>query len=142
MALEIRRVQVWSGEITDLLGAAAAKLEHIARTGANLHFVFTRPHPSRPEAGVIFLGPISGPDQVNAARQVGLAPALDVIMLYIQGPNRPGMGFQIMSNLAVAGVHLQSLSISSAGERFGAFLAFNNPDDVTRAVQVLATIDD
>src|SRR5271165_5561774 len=116
MALEIRRVQVWSGEINDLLGAAAAKLEYFARAGADLHFVFTRPHPTKPDAGVIFLGPLSGPEQVQAARQAGLAPALDIVMLYIQGPNRPGIGFEIMSHLAVAGLALQSLSISAAGD--------------------------
>jgi hypothetical protein len=141
MPLEIRRVQVWCGEIANLLGAAATKLEHLARTGTDLQFVFTRPHPSKPEAGVIFLGPIFGQEAMKAAREAGLAAALDIVMLYIQGPNRPGMGFEIMSHLAVAGIPLQSLSISAAGDRFGAYLAFNHPDDVTRAVQVLATID-
>jgi hypothetical protein len=141
MPLEIRRVQAWCGEIRDLLGAAAAKLEHLARAGVNLEFVFTRPHPHKPEAGVIFLAPITGPAQIQAAREVGLGPALDMAMLYIQGPNRPGIGFAIMSDLAVAGVHMQGISFSSAGDRFGAYLAFTSSDEVSKAVQVLAAID-
>ncbi len=141
MLLEIRKVQVWSGEITDLLGAAAALLEHLAHAGADLQFVFTRPHPRKPEAGVIFLAPISGDKQMQVAREAGLGPALDVAMLYVQGPNRPGIGYEIMSQLAVAGIVLQGLSISGAGSRFGAYLAFNNPDDASKAVQVLATLE-
>lgn len=141
MPLDIRRVQVWCGEIPDLLGAAAARLQMLSRAGADLQFVFTRPHPHRDEAGIIFLGPISGQEQIQAARDIGLAPALDMVMLYIQGPNRPGIGFELMSQLAVAGIALESLSISAAGPRFGAYLAFANPDELTKAVQVLATID-
>ncbi len=141
MPLEIRKVQVWSGEILDLLGAAAAKLENLTQAGVDLQFVFTRPHPTKPDAGVIFLAPISGPTQIQAARKVGLAPALDVAMLYLKGPNRTGMGYKLMSHLAVAGIPLQGLSISAAGDSFGAYMAFNNPDDATKAVQVLALLD-
>src|ERR1051326_7026120 len=104
MHLEIRKVQVWSGEINDLLGAAAAMLERLAHAGADLQFLFTRPHPRKPEAGVIFLAPITGDEQIGAARQAGLSPALDVAMLYVQGPNRAGIGYEIMSQLAVAGI--------------------------------------
>lgn len=141
MPLEIRRIQVWCGEIPDLLGAAAAKLEHLARAGADLQFVFTRPHPENPEAGILFLGPISGSEQIEAARTVSLAPARDLVMLYIQGPNRPGIGFELMSQLAVSGISLVNMSISAAGPRFGAYLAFSNPDEATKAVQVLAAMD-
>src|SRR5436190_18975701 len=72
MALDIRRVQVWSGEISDRPGAAAAKLEHLARAGADLECVFTRPHPTRPEGGLLYLAPIAGPEQTQAARAADL----------------------------------------------------------------------
>src|SRR5439155_14611581 len=55
MAFRMHKVQVWSGEIPDRPGAAAAKLELLARSGANLEFVFTRPQRSNPEGSVIFL---------------------------------------------------------------------------------------
>src|SRR5262249_47406049 len=55
MALEIQRVQVWSGEIPDRPGAAAGKLEHLAHAGADLEFVFTRSHPSKEGHGILFL---------------------------------------------------------------------------------------
>lgn len=142
MLLEIRRVQVWTGEIDDLLGAAAATLERLAHAGADLQFVFTRPHPRQPEAGMIFLAPITGEEQIQMARKVGLAPALDAAMLYIQGPNRPGISFEIMSQLAVAGIPLQGMSISAVGDRFGAYLALNNSDDANKAIQILAALDD
>jgi hypothetical protein len=140
MALQIRKIQVWSSEIPDRPGAAAGKLELLARAGADLEFVFTRPHPSRPDTGMLFVAPITGPEQIQAARAAGLAPAVDVAMLSIEGENRPGIGYDIMSRLAVAGLNLRGLSISTVGHQFAAYLAFDNADTSAAAVQVLAEL--
>jgi hypothetical protein len=141
MALQIRKVQVWSGEIPDRPGAAAAALEMLAHAGANLEFVFSRPHPHKPDTGICFLAPISGSEQIAAARSAGLGPALDVAMLCVEGKNGPGVGFELMSRLAVGGINLAGLSISSLGERFAAYLAFNNADTANLALRLLASLD-
>jgi hypothetical protein len=140
MTLKMHKVQVWSGEIPDRPGAAAGKLELLARAGADLEFIFTRPVPAKPQYSTIFLAPITGPEQTQAAQEVGLAPARDIAMLCVEGQNRAGIGYEIMSRLAVAGINLRGLSISSLGERFAAYLAFDNQDTATQAVQVLATL--
>src|SRR5436309_548001 len=113
MALNIRRVEVWSGNIPDRPGAAAATLETLTRAGADLQFVFTRPHPDLPDVGVIFLAPVVGPAQAQAAREAGLAPARNIAMLCVEGDNRAGIGAQVMSWLAVAGINLRGLSLSA-----------------------------
>jgi hypothetical protein len=140
MPLQIHRVQVWSGEISDRPGATAAKLERLARAGADLEFVFTRPHPTKPETGVVFLAPIQGEEQVRAAQEAGLSPARDIAMLVVEGENRAGIGYEMMSCLAVAGINLRGLSVSSVGPRFAAYLAFDNADTATLGLQVLATL--
>jgi hypothetical protein len=140
MALQIRKVQVWSSEIPDRPGAAAAKLALLAQAGADLEFVFTRPLPNHPDRGVLFLAPIRSP-QIETARSAGLAPALDVAMLCVEGENRAGIGFELMSQLAVAGINLRGLSISAIGQRFAAYMAFDNADTATLAVQILATLE-
>ena len=140
MPLRIHAVQVWSAEIPDKPGAAAAKLEQLSRAGADLEFVFTRPHPREPGTGVIFLAPIVGPEQVAAAQEAGLAPARDIAMLCVEGDNRPGLGFEMMSRLAVAGINLRGLSISSVGDRLAAYLAFDSPDSAALGRQILVTL--
>jgi hypothetical protein len=140
MTLAIRRIQVWCGEIPDRPGAAAAKLEQLAHAGADLEFVFTRPHRNKPDTSVLFIAPINSPEQVRAARAAELGPALDVAMLCVEGDNRPGIGYELMSRLAVAGINLRGVSISAMGGRFSAYLAFDNVDVATMAVQVLATL--
>jgi hypothetical protein len=140
MTMAIRRIQVWSGEIPDRPGAAAAKLEQLARAGADLEFVFTRPHRSKPDTSILFIAPITSPEQIKVARDGGLGPALDVAMLCVEGDNRPGIGYDIMSRLAVAGINLRGISISALGGRFSAYLAFDNADVATMALQIMATL--
>jgi hypothetical protein len=141
MTLEVHRVQVWCGEIPDRPGAAAAKLETLQQSGADLALIFSRPNPHKPETAILCLAPITGPEQIQAARSVDLGPALDVFMLVVQGRHRTEIGFEIMSRLAIAGINLRGFSLSSALPHFSAYLAFDDHDDLTHAVQVLATID-
>ena len=141
MTLAIRRVQVWSGEIPDRPGAAAAKLEQLAHAGADLEFVFTRPSRANADTSNLFIAPITGPEQIKAARDAALGPALDVAMLCVEGNNRAGISYDIMSRLAVAGINLRGLSISLVNGRFAAFLLLDDADAATLAVQVLATLE-
>src|SRR6516225_1748229 len=107
MPLQIRRVQAWCGEIPDRPGAAAGKLAYLNEAGAELEFLFTRPNATSPETSVLFVAPINGPEQVEAARKAGLGPALDVAMLVVEGDVRPGISYDIMSRLAIAGINLR-----------------------------------
>jgi predicted amino acid-binding ACT domain protein len=140
MTLAIRKIQAWCGEIPDRPGAAVAKLEDLARAGADLEFLFTRPDRSKAHTSVLFIAPITSPEQVKTARAAGLAPAVDVAMLCVEGDNRPGIGYDIMSRLAVAGINLRGISISAISGRFTAYLAFDSPDVATLALQILATL--
>jgi hypothetical protein len=140
MALRIHRVQVWSGEIPDKPGAAAAMLERLTRAGADLEFLMTRPHRGKPDISVLFLAPVQGAQQVEAALAVGLATARDVAMLCVESENRAGIGAQVMTSLAVAGINLRGISISTVAERMVAYLAFDNEDSARLAIQVLATL--
>jgi hypothetical protein len=140
MTFDIHKVQVWSCPVPDRPGAAAAKLELLARAGADLEFLFTRPHPSRPDEAMLFLAPISGAEQTQAARAAGLSPAPDVAMLCVRGDNRPGVGFEVMSQLAVAGINLRGLSISVVNGRFAAYLAFDDADTAVQAQQLLSAL--
>lgn len=142
MGLQIRRIQAWSGEISDRPGAAAATLAQLDRAGAALEFIFTRPSPHRPGTNVLFLAPISGPEQMDAARAAGLGPALDVAMLCVEGENRPSVGYDIMSRLAIASINLRGLSIAHRAGRFTAYLAFDDVDTATQALQILATLSE
>src|SRR5437016_6261654 len=79
MPLQIRRIQAWCGEIPDRPGAAAGKLAYLNEAGADLEFIFTRPNPNKPDTSVLFLAPITGPQQMQAARNAGLGPTRHIV---------------------------------------------------------------
>jgi hypothetical protein len=78
---------------------------------------------------------------MQAARAAGLGPALDVAMLVVEGDQRPGISYDLMSRLAIAGINLRGLSISAVGRRFAAYLAFDNVDIANQALQLLVTLE-
>lgn len=140
MGFNLSKIQVWSAEMPDRPGAVAAKLEMLMNAGADLAFIFTRPKPGDPDTTLLFLAPITTPEHIKAAQAVGLAPARDMTMLCVEGDNRTGIGYQIMSHLAVAGIILRGLSISAVGNRFAAYLAFDSADTATQATRLLASL--
>ena len=79
--------------------------------------------------------------RLRQSDQPGLGPALDVAMLCVEGDTRPGINNDIMAKLAIAGINLRGLSVSCIGKRFAAYLAFDDVDTLTMAIQILATID-
>ena len=60
MAIEVSKVDVWSGEIEDRSGGLAEKIEAVAEAGANLEFVIARRAPHKPGTGLVFLAPLRG----------------------------------------------------------------------------------
>ena len=69
MAYNIKKVDVWAGEIADRPGGLGATVEALSSAGANLEFLISRRAPDRPGTGVVFLTPIKGTKQKNAAQR-------------------------------------------------------------------------
>ncbi len=140
MRFNVRKIQVWSVDLPDRPGAAAGKLQNLAQAGVKLSYLFTRPHPSNPELTTLFLAPLEGSAQIKAGQAAGFSPAADVAMLAVEGQNQADMGLEIMEQLAVAGINLRGLSISALGDRFVAFLAFDNCDMANQALRLLSAL--
>jgi predicted amino acid-binding ACT domain protein len=138
MDFRLNRVQVWSAEIPDRAGATAEVLAPLAEAGANLEFIWTRRLAEKPGQGVIFVAPITGPAQTRAAQAAGFHKDNHLILLKIEGSDRPGVGHFLAACLAKAGINLQSVSMTAIAGQFVAYVACDNPEDTARAVQALA----
>jgi hypothetical protein len=141
MALDITKVDVWAADIPDQTGTLANILDQLASAGADLESVIARREPGKPAAGTVFLCPIKGRAMQNAAKQAGLSPASKIGTLRVEGPNRPGMGHQILQAVADAGINLRGVSAVVIGNKFAVYLGFDNPADATKATRALKTLD-
>jgi hypothetical protein len=137
MPYEVKKLDVWTGEIDDKVGGLASKLEPLAQVGVDLQFLVGRRQPHLPGRGVVFLSGISGAKGTKAAAAAGLAKAGDVVALRVEGPNKAGAASQIMRRLADAGINLRGVSAGVMGKKFQLFLAFDNAADADKAARSL-----
>jgi len=140
MGFKLEREHVWSGEVADQAGGMAGKLAPLAEAGANLQYISTRRQPDRPGTGILYVAPVTGPAQVRAARQVGLAETHETVVLRVEGDNEAGLGFRLTQQWATAGISLQSLTMAVLGNKFVGFAAFDTVTDANRAAQILADL--
>lgn len=139
MSYEITTVDLWFGEVEDRPGALAEKLETLMRAGANLEFAIMRPA-SDVLAGtsLLFVAPLIGEAQTQAAREAGLDRSGSLHALRIIGPDQPGQVAGMARTLADAGIRVSGLWAAAIGDRSVQYLRLESGADAKRAAQLLA----
>lgn len=137
MALEVKKIDVYTAEMEDRPGALAEKLAPLAEAGVDLAFVFARRRPDVPGKGVVYLGPITTAKGKKAAASAGIVLAPDIAALRVEGPNKPGALHAVAQALADAGINLRGVSAGVIGKRWVCFLAFDNKEDAQKAARVV-----
>jgi len=140
MGFRLDRVHVWSGEVADRPGGVSAKLSALAEAGANLEFIFTQRQPDKPGSGVLYVAPVSGANQVRAARAVGLTETHDPVVLRVEGDNEAGLGHRLTQQWALAGISFQGLTMSVLDNKFIGYAAFDTVGEANRAAAILGDL--
>lgn len=137
MAYTVTKIDVWAGEIADRPGGLGSTIEALSSAGANLEFLVSRRSPDRPGTGVVFLTPVKGAKQKNAARAAGLNTTDSLHSVRVEGPDRPGLGTKMTQAIADAGISLRGVSAAALGRRAVTYLAFDNAADANNAIRAL-----
>lgn len=137
MALNVEKVEVWSGELRDSVGGLAAVLGPLAEAGADLSFVVARRQPDKPGTGVAFIGGIKGAKQAKAAEAAGLTKTPNLAALLIDATNKPGLLHRTVQQVASAGINLRGVSASVTGTKCVIVLAFDSAADRDQAAKSL-----
>jgi hypothetical protein len=137
MKLQVKRVDVWTGEMGDRPGGLGEKLAALSAARVSLDFVLARRCPEAPGKAVVFLSPIRGARQVQAAAGAGLAKAENIFSVRVEGPDRPGVGACMAEALAEAGLNLRGLSAAVIGKRFVAHIACDTAADADKVARIL-----
>ena len=140
MSFKWDRVHVWSGEIVDQPGGAAAKLSLLAQAGANLEYVETQRSPNNPGHGVLYVAPVTGPTQTRAAKAAGLNETDYPVVRRIEGDNEAGLAHKLTQTWALANISLQGLTMAVLANKFIGYAAFDTIADANRAAQILADL--
>lgn len=140
MKLQVKKADVWAGQIKDRPGALAEKLAALSAGGVNLGFLLARRRPEAPGKAIVFLSPIKGARQARAAAKAGFAKTRNLRSLRVEGDNRRGLGAKMARALAGAGINVRGLSASAIGKRFVAYIALDKAADAAKALKALKKI--
>jgi hypothetical protein len=137
MLLNAKRVDVWAADLVDQPGSVAEKLKGLAKAGADLQFVIARRKHDKPGTGVIYVTPLETDGQTTAAREAGFDRASGLHSVRVEGPDEPGVGYQLADAMANAGINLRGISAARIGTRCVFYLAFDSDTDADQAVQIV-----
>jgi hypothetical protein len=134
----VERVDVWAAGMKDKPGALAGKLSALAEAGADLDFIISRRCPDKPGEGVVFVSPLRGDEEIQAAGAVGFAAANSLHTVRVEGENRSGGGAKLLDKLAKAGLNMRGFSAAAIGKRYIAYIALDTAEDAAKSMKLRA----
>jgi len=137
MDMLVDRVDVWTASIADKPGGLSRTLKGVYEAGADLDFVIARRAPDTPGTGAVFLTPIRGDREIEAASTLGFNLASSVDSVRVEGDNVPGAAVNIADVIANADINIRSFSAAVIGPRYIAYIGFDSSSDADRAAKVL-----
>lgn len=137
MDLLVERVDVWAATIPDKPGGLAGLLAILREAGADLQFIIARRDAEKPGTGVVFVTPLQGDREIDAAATVGFNITHTLHSVRVMGADRPGIAAELTQKLAEAGINLRGFSASVIGTQFVAFVGVDSLDDANKVREVL-----
>lgn len=129
--------EVWAASMDDKPGALANKMTALAEAGADVDFVIARRAPDKPGTGVVFVTPLRGDPEIEAAGELGFAATNRLHSVRVDGRNERGIAGKLTEAVAKAGINLRGFSAAAIGTQFVMHLAFDTAEDARKAIALL-----
>ncbi len=137
MDLIVERVDVWAASTVDKPGGLSGILTDLYEAGADLDFIVARRAPEKPGTGVVFVTPIRGDREVEAASTLGFNLTNSVDAVRVEGDNKPGAAARLTGLVADAGINVRGVSVAVIGTRFIAYIGFDSTNDAETAIRII-----
>lgn len=134
MNLLAEREEVWAASMQDRPGALAGMLSELADAGADLDFIIARRAPDKPGTGVLFVTPLRGDREIEAATGLGFSATSRMHSVRVEGSNEPGVAAKLTKTVAGAGLNLRGYSGAVIGTQFVMHLAFDTAEEAQKAI--------
>jgi hypothetical protein len=129
--------EVWVASVEDKPGALGNKLAALAEAGADLSFIIARRAPEKPGTGVVFVTPLRGDQEIDAATEEGFSVSHHLHSLQVEGRNEPGIAAKVAQKMGQAGLNLRGFSGAVIGTQFVLHLGFDTAEAAQKAIAVL-----
>jgi len=133
----VENEEVWVASMEDKPGALGNKLAALAEAGADLEFIIARRSHEKPGTGVVFVTPLRGDKEIEAATEDGFSVSSHLHGVRLEGRNEPGIATKVTQKLGQAGLNLRGFSGAVIGTQFVLHLAFDTTEDAQKAIALL-----
>ncbi len=133
----VEQEEVWVASLEDKPGALGNKLAALAEAGADLDFIIARRSHEKPGTGVVFVTPLRGDKEVEAATEDGFNVSSHLHGVRLEGRNEPGIAAKVTQKLGQARLNLRGFSGAVIGTQFVLHLAFDSAEDAQKAIALL-----
>ena len=140
MSFKMQRVHVYHAEIEDKPGGISEKLKKLAEAGAHLEYVYSQRVADRPGMGDLYVAPLTGSNELKAARAAGLHEVGEPIVMRVEGDDKAGLGGRLTQAWEMAGINLHGLVMSVINGKFVGYATFDSVADANRAATILAEL--
>ena len=137
MDLIVSSVEIWAASTVDKPGSLSGILKGLHEAGADLDFIIARRAPDKPGEGVVFLTPIRGDREIEAASTLGFNLTSSVAAVRVEGDNVPGAAAKLAEVIADAGINVRGFSVAVIGARYIAYIGFDSTKDASEAVTII-----
>ena len=135
MPYTVKKVEVWAADILNRPGTLARVLEGLTQAGAELEFLVARRMTENTSR--VFVAPLKGRKQKQAAGDVGLVPAAGMHSIRVDGPDRAGLGADISRCLAATDINIRGASAAKIGRQAVFYAAFKTDEEAKAAAKAL-----
>ncbi len=135
MAVTVKRATLWNTQTANTPGSLAASLSPLAEGNVNLDLVMGYSHPDK-AAATIEVFPVEGNSPQRAARRAGYRKS-GFPCVWITGQNRIGLGRQIASALAEAGININFFIAQVVRNEYVGMFSFEAESEADLAVKII-----
>lgn len=137
MELLVEHVDVWAASLADQPGALSGVLALLRDAGADLQSIIARRAPEAPGKAVVFVTPLQGDREIEAAAQAGFNVTHTLHSVRVVGPDQRGIAALLTQKIAEGGINLRGFSASVIGPQFIAYVAVDSMSDANRTIEIL-----
>lgn len=137
MDLIVERVDVWAASMKDQPGTLSRMLAGLREAGADLDFIVARRSEAKSGTGVVFVTPLRGDAEIDAATNLGFSATSSLHAVRIEGANKPGAAAELTQKIAARGINLRGLTAAVIGTKFILYLGMDTAGDADKVVKIL-----
>ncbi len=140
MAITVKRATIWRRELENHPGTLAEALKPFAEAQVNLKVVMGYGFPNSNSEAAVEIYPITDAKAEKAAEAAGFKASKEVHALVIEGDDRPGLAYEIATELGHAKLNINFSIFQVIDKKFSGVFGFRSDDEAVKADELIKQV--